>query len=245
MDSSTKNSLVLPSSILACGLVFCTIVGGWFAFGIKSIGHTIDVTGSAQQTIDSDVVMWRITLTRSAEKSVVQDGYNQLSSDLVSLQAYLRRNGLEGTGVTIGPVSIEPIMSYNDPTAQGPTAYTFHQDITVTSQDIAKVTSVAQNAASLIGKGALISTTSLEYYYSKLAALKIAMLSAATKDAQSRARSIAESAGASLGPLRSANMGVFQVTAPNSTDISDSGTYDTSSVRKQITAIVRASFGVK
>jgi hypothetical protein len=40
-------------------------------------------------------------------------------------------------------------------------------------------------------------------------------------------------------------MGVFQVTAPNSIDISDYGTYDTSSVRKQITAIVRASFTIR
>jgi len=42
--------------------------------------------------------------------------------------------------------------------------------------------------------------------------------------------------------LKSADMGVFQVTAVNSVDVSDYGSYDTSAFEKQITAVVRRSF---
>jgi hypothetical protein len=40
-------------------------------------------------------------------------------------------------------------------------------------------------------------------------------------------------------------MGVFQITAVNSTEISDYGSYDTSSIDKKVTAIVRASYTIK
>jgi hypothetical protein len=40
-------------------------------------------------------------------------------------------------------------------------------------------------------------------------------------------------------------VGVFQITARNSTEVSDSGIYDTSSLEKDITAVVPLSFAVK
>lgn len=235
--------LVVPALVIGICMILTAAVVGRYVLEAKA-GNSIDVTGSAQRIIDSDVVKWHVTLTRSADKDTVKDGYALLKSDLQALQAFLKKNGLTGSGVTVAPVAIEPLMSYNG-NLQGPTGYTFRQEVTVESQDIAKVTKAAQDASALISGGALISTTSLEYFYSKLPELKIAMLSAATEDAKNRAAGIAESAGASLGGLRSASMGVFQITAPNSTEVSDYGMIDTASVKKQITAVIRASFTIR
>lgn len=237
--------LVVPALVLGVCMIFTAVVVGRYVVAAKA-GHSIDVTGSAQRIIASDVVKWRITLTRTAPKDTMGDGYKLLKSDLDTLQKYLRKSGV-ASGITIAPVGIEPVMSYGymEKGSEGPVAYTFRQEVTVESQDIAKITRVAQDASSLISGGALISTTSLEYFYSKLPELKIAMLSAATEDAKNRAAGIAESAGASLGGLRSASMGVFQITAPNSTEVSDYGMIDTASVKKQITAVVRASFTIR
>jgi hypothetical protein len=41
------------------------------------------------------------------------------------------------------------------------------------------------------------------------------------------------------------DVGVFQVTAPNSTDVSDYGVYDTSTLRKDVTAVVNVTFALK
>lgn len=120
-----------------------------------------------------------------------------------------------------------------------------NQDIVVESTDVPKVTKIAQEASTLLAQGAVINTLSLEYYYSKLADLKVEMMAEATKNARDRAAKIAESAGGSLGSLREASMGVMQITPVNSTDVSDYGTYDTSSLEKQITAVVRAAFSVR
>ena len=40
------------------------------------------------------------------------------------------------------------------------------------------------------------------------------------------------------------NVGVFQVTSPNSTDVSDYGVYDTSTLLKDVTAVVNVSFAL-
>ncbi|MDX6516020.1 MAG: uncharacterized protein QOH73_1686, partial [Gaiellaceae bacterium] len=59
-----------------------------------------------------------------------------------------------------------------------------------------------------------------------------------------RARVLIDATGSHLGKLRSVNVGVFQVTSPNSTDVSDYGVYDTSTLRKDVTAVVNLTFAL-
>jgi hypothetical protein len=85
----------------------------------------------------------------------------------------------------------------------------------------------------------------LEYYYNKLADLRLDLLTKATENAKERAQRIAQSTGAQINFLQSAATGVFQVTAKNSVDVSDYGVYDTTSIDKKITAVVKTSFSLK
>ena len=99
-------------------------------------------------------------------------------------------------------------------------------------------------SSSLIDQGVVFSSQRLQYFYTRLASLRVQLLAAATKDAQARARKIAGSTGARLGQLMTASSGVIQVTPLNSTQISNQGSYDTSTIQKQVTAVVRASFAL-
>jgi hypothetical protein len=71
------------------------------------------------------------------------------------------------------------------------------------------------------------------------------MLAAATKDATKRAQMIAENAGSQLGNLTYADMGVMQITPLYSNEISDYGISDTTSLEKEITAVVHCTFKIK
>jgi hypothetical protein len=84
-----------------------------------------------------------------------------------------------------------------------------------------------------------------EYYYTKLADLKIEMLAKATEDAKQRAISMANSTGNKIGAIRSAKMGVFQITPITSTNVSWYGENDTSSFEKKVMAVVTASFAIE
>ena len=70
------------------------------------------------------------------------------------------------------------------------------------------------------------------------------MLAKATKDAKARARAIAREAGAHIGAITNADTGSFQITAPNSTEASDTGSYDTRTIDKDITAVMAVTFRV-
>lgn len=235
-----RSPFTIPAAILGGSLVVATVLGSFAAARIKASADVISVTGSAQRAITSDVAVWRLSLSRPADAAGMRDASAQLERDLASLRSYLKKSGVPEASVTVQPVSVEP--QYN---ANGPSTYNIRQDVRVEGSDVPKLTSVAQGATSLLTGGSSLSTTALEYYYSKLGDLKVAMLAEATADAQTRAQRIAESAGSRLGKLKSASQGVFQITPVNSTDVSDYGTYDTSTVQKQITAVVRTSFTVR
>jgi hypothetical protein len=171
-----------------------------------------------------------------------------MKKDLDIIRVYLKENGIADSQITIRPVYLNPMYEYDKYSGSSKmTGYQLQQQVVVESVgEIKKITDLSQEApAALAGKGLLFSTQNLEYYYSKFAELKVEMLTDATKNATERAKRIAESTGAKLGRLQSASMGVFQVTAVNSQEVSDYGYFDSSSIEKKVTSVVRAAFSLR
>ncbi|MGB7963317.1 MAG: SIMPL domain-containing protein, partial [Propionicimonas sp.] len=75
--------------------------------------------------------------------------------------------------------------------------------------------------------------------------LKIEMLGEAAADARMRAEQIAASTGAKVGVLRSARMGVMQINPAGVSAVSSEGNNDTSSLEKDVFAVVSAGFTLK
>ena len=73
------------------------------------------------------------------------------------------------------------------------------------------------------------------------------MLAKASEDARTRAETIVKNAGGKIKGLQSANMGVFQITAPNSSDedYSWGGTFNTSSKAKRASINMRLTYLLK
>jgi hypothetical protein len=73
--------------------------------------------------------------------------------------------------------------------------------------------------------------------------MRVSLIGKAITDAKLRAESL--TFGGTVGKLKSAGTGVTQVVPVNSTDVSDYGTYDTSTIEKEVIVTVKASFVVK
>ena len=107
------------------------------------------------------------------------------------------------------------------------------------------VEKTSRDVSKLIDAGIELNSYSPQYYYTQLAALKIKMIEAATKDAKNRAVTIANSGGGILGKLTKANMGVFQITAENSSDeYSWGGSFNTTSKRKTASITMRLNYEI-
>jgi hypothetical protein len=107
-----------------------------------------------------------------------------------------------------------------------------------------KIAKIAREATELINQGILLESMAPQYHYTKLGEEKITMLAEAAKDAKVRAERVAESTGSSIGSVRTARMGVLQITPADSNEVSDSGMNDTSSLEKDITAVVNVGFEI-
>ena len=116
------------------------------------------------------------------------------------------------------------------------------QGVTVQSTDVARVERLSREITQLLEKGVPVSSTVPRYFYTRLGELKVEMLAEAAKDARTRAESVVAQTRATLGQLRSADMGVINVNPANSTETSWQGNNDTSSLEKDIVAIVHVTF---
>ena len=119
------------------------------------------------------------------------------------------------------------------------------QTVEVRSKDVERVAKVSRESTELIDAGVEFESDAPSYFYTKLDELKVEMLAKASANAKVRAESMVKATGNKIGLMRSARMGVFQITPVNSTEVSDWGVNDTSALEKKVTAVVTASFAIE
>jgi hypothetical protein len=231
-------TLALGICIFAAALIFS------FAFySARSTQGAISVTGSAKQAVRADLAKWTVSVTRTAFLESQAATYSAVARDAAAVKAYFIQAGLPEEAVSMNTIVADQDWSYQS--QGGPVRYNVHQEITVESNNVEKVEGLAQDVATLISRGYAVSPRQPEYYVSNLPELRVALLGKAIEDAKARAESIAKSGGTRVGALQSANSGVVQVMSPNSTNVEDYGSYDTSSIEKEVSVTARASFSVR
>jgi uncharacterized protein len=240
-----NNHLFNAGVALAIGLVISSIVLGFSYARVKKSDEAVTVTGSARKRIKSDLVVWTAAVTFQAPK--LSDAYGQLSDNIPRIKQYLISKGIPENQMTISAITSTTLRKRDAEGVESSeiTGYSLRQEIEVRSNDVDRIAQVAREATELINQGILLESMPPKYSYTKLGDLKIEMLGEAARDAKIRAEQIASSTGNRIGTVRSAKMGVMQITAADSTEVSDYGINDTSSIEKDITAVVNISFAVE
>ena len=202
------------------------------------------MTGSAKKRIKSDLIVWSASVTTQSMDR--KEAYQQLADNIPTVKKFLMEKGIPEANITISSVAIvQERGKDSEGTVTGKvTGYSLRQSVEVKSNDVEKVSQIAREATELINQGIFIESSAPQFIYTKLGDLKIEMLAEAAKDAKARAEQIANSTGNSIGTVRSAKMGVMQITAADSNEVSDYGLNDTSALEKDITAVVNVSFAI-
>lgn len=214
-------------------------------FRIRHQSKMVTVTGSAKRRIQSDLIVWRGRV--QAQAPDLAAAYKTLSADVGRVMAFVGGQGIDPKEVVVEAAQttqVHPHDKEGHELTETTVGYEMQQSIEVTSHDIDKVARTANEATRLIEGGVYINSEPPRYLYTKLAELKIQMLAEAAKDARVRADQIANSTGSRVTSLQIAKMGVMQINAANEMEVSAEGTNDTSSIEKDVMAIVTATFGV-
>ncbi len=244
MSIDKINGYLNGGTALAIGLIVSSLILSWAYTGSKKGEDAITVTGSAKKRIKSDLVVWNAGV--ATQSGQIADAYRQLSDYIPRIKKYLIDKGIPEDQITVSSISTTTLTKTDEDgrSTNEITGYSLKQVVSVTSTDVDRIAQISREATELINQGILLESSSPQFYYTKLGDLKIEMLGEAAKDAKARADRIAESTGSSIGSIRSAKMGVMQITAPESTEVSDYGVNDTSSIEKDVTAVVNVSFAV-
>ena len=207
----------------------------------RNRSEVITVTGSAKKRIVSDYIVWDASL--SSQRPSAAAAAAQLAAWTRRARAFFRDEGVTAGELTLQPISTESPGSV-DENGDKVAGYRLTRNFEVRSSRVRAIAAVAERSSALLSEGVPLAADAPQYVYTKLPALRPQLLAAATKDAQRRGRVLVAASGAKLGKLRGVDVGVFQVTTPNSTEVSDYGEYDTTTLNKDVTAVVNVTFAL-
>jgi hypothetical protein len=239
----------LAITIITC--ITIVIIAGLFSRTFQHRGRafdTITATGLGTEDFSSDLIVWRGSFTR---KNVdLKAAYSALNHDREAIGRYLIDKGVAEKQIVFSSIDLQKetkdVRDNAGNTTQEFTGYRLTQNIQIESPAIDKIENVSRSITDLIEAGIEFHSETPKYYYTKMAELKIRMIASSTRDARLRAETIAKNAGCSLGKLRNAAMGVFQITGQNSSEeYSGGGTFNTWSKLKTATITMKLRYEIE
>lgn len=238
----------INAALFAVAIIISSIILGRAFMNRNKAQNVISVTGLGKTDFISDLIVWEGRF--SNDNYDLKSAYAQLESDKNIIQNYLKNKGVPDSAIVFTAVSTlqnsKPNYS-SDGKYIGElfSGYTMSQSVQLKSKDVERVEQISREITELLNKGISLYSEPPRYYYTKLADLKIAMVSEATEDARIRAEQIAEKSGSKLGDLQSATMGVFQITGQNSDEeYSWGGTFNTAAKDKTASITMKLTYEV-
>ncbi len=252
MDNKLKSTLITAVAIV----IVAFVLGNAFK-NRNERQDSISVIGLGTTDFISDEILWSGSFTTKSMD--IKDAYNKIVSDQKIIHDFFIGKGFKAAEFTFGAVQFNkryreirkenPDSPYQYQYEQVFDGYEASQTIVFSAKknpDLMKrIEDVSSKTSELINSGIELSSNSIQYTYSDLPSLKHSLIEKATNDARERAEKIVKNGKGSLGKLKNASMGVFQITGQGSTEEdSYGGNFDTYSKNKTARITVRLEYNL-
>jgi hypothetical protein len=241
------NKFTTPIVIALTAIIASLILVEGYKYRFKS-AEGVSVVGMAQVDFSSDLIVWEGNYNRKSMD--LKTAYASIKQDELMLREYLKKKGIPDSAMIFGAVNLTKEYNTNfgsngEVLSNRFSGFALAQNFKVESKDITLVERLSREVTELIEKGIELNSFAPRYYYTRLADLKMDLLSKASADAKLRAEAIAKSVDSDLGKMKKAVMGVFQITGRNSTEeYSYGGSYNTSEKNKTASITIRMEYGL-
>ncbi len=240
---NSRISMFLLGATLALGF---TVASYLLSNAIKSMRQDtgIKVKGYAEVQVKADTATWKINI--SSRDPDVKLAYSKVESDRNTVLAKLAELNIMGSETKIGSASIfeEKEVDEKGNKKNKIEFYKVSQEISVETNKVDQVYNIQKEVSGLIKIGIDVDSKMPSFTYSKIEEAKLELLGKASQNAYDRALIIISKTGGKIGALKSATQGVFQIVPKNSTDVSDYGSYDVTTIEKTVKAVVTLDFEV-
>ncbi len=217
--SRLLTALLVAGGVAAAGLF---VSGGLERF--RMADRSISVKGLAEKDVQSDFAIWTLNFRRAGnEFAGVQQA---LAGDRDKVRAFLKAQGFQDDEIEAKPLSVQDLLARDY--AQGNVPFRFNGSgrIVVKSARVAEVEKAALALDPLIQAGVQLGgegegVAGPRYQLRGFNDVKAPLLAEATKNAREQAEKFAAEAGATLGPLKTANQGVIRISGDDGQDFDD------------------------
>jgi len=229
------------------------------AFKQRNVAQdTISVAGLGKRDFTSDEILFSGYYTAKAMDA--KEAYAIIIADKEKVKNFFVSKGFKLNEIIFSGVDFQKtyktveIQSHNFNNPVGNTkseqvfdGYIAKQTITIDCKKnpelMKRIENVADQTSELINSGIEFNPNQIQYTYSDLPSLKHDLIEKATQDAKERAEKTVQTAGGRLGKLKTASLGVFQITGQGSvSEDSYSGNNDIYSKEKSARIVVRLEY---
>lgn len=208
-----KLTRVLPALIIAVGIA---ALGLFVKGGIDNFAYrdrVVTVRGLAEREVKANKVTWPIVYKEVGnDLSAI---YDKITANTEKIQNFLTRNGVPKSEILVQPPQIvdQQADRYNSNTQ--PFRYIVTSVVVVTSADVDKINGLISRQTELLRQGVAITAGDYQYQtiyeYTALNDIKPSMIAQATANAREAADKFAADSHSSLGKIKSASQGQFDI----------------------------------
>jgi uncharacterized protein len=170
-------------------------------------------------------------------------------SDKAAVLKFFAEQGILPQDITVGQIQVTDKLANDYGGNQAASRYVVQQTVTVHSSDVDKIAKAGQKTAELVQAGIVVGGgygQGISYKFGGLNGLKPDMITEATRNARASADRFAADSGSKVGSIRSANQGVFSISAadagPSGEDGGGGGASPDSSMMKQVRVVATVDY---
>lgn len=214
MESSPRHLLV-PAVILAVGVALGgAFLGAGFRAG-RANDRYVTVKGAVEREVEANLAVWPLQLVTAAD--LLPEAQAEARRRVELTRAFLAENGIVAEQITVQGFRVVDAEANPYQSGQVANRFIITQTLMVRSEDPQSVLAASQRIGDLVDSGVVL-ISGEEYgpggptfLFTKLNDLKPAMLAEATSRTREAADQFASSSGSSVGDIRRANQGVFEI----------------------------------
>lgn len=202
--------------LIAMGLVGA---GAFIGSGIVNaqVGNRqVTVRGLAERNVVADLAV--LNLSFRAANDDLPTAQAKIDRDLALVRTFLTRQGYPEEAVSIGRLQVLDTRAREYSYGDNVVRFILTQSVTVRTTDVQRVAQTERALNDLVREGVQLDFSAPTYVFTRLNAVRPEMIAEATASARSGAEQFARDSGTTLGPIRQATQGSFEILAREDLD---------------------------
>ena len=204
----------MPAAVLiAAGLSIGGLLIGSGIRGFRSADRFVSVKGIAEKEVKADLALWPLRVI--ATSNSLQEAQARIAKDAATVRKFFESGGIPAGAIEIQGVEATDLLTQTFRQGAPTSRFIVGQTLMVRTNDVDRIAALSQRVGEIVAAGVVVSAEGAPqgpfYLFTKLNDIKPGMIAEATKNARAAAQQFAADSGSSLGSIRQASQGLFQI----------------------------------